>query len=104
MLNRWVTCILFGLFVAACDSDPPEGKMECTDAATDCPPEWICHIDGLCYSDLSAATGEKAKPDTQTTLPVSSDSDPRDAGTNNADDNETGGNISDRPVRGPTTL
>ena len=42
---------LLTLFHAGCSPSIPEGRFSCTSAtvAADCPPNWACRADGLCY-------------------------------------------------------
>ena len=42
-----------------CSMSPPEGQLECDDES-DCPPDWICHTDDLCYSSNEAIANVEA--------------------------------------------
>lgn len=43
---------LVALGLPACGAEIPEGRFACTPATVeaDCPADWFCHTDGLCYS------------------------------------------------------
>lgn len=50
---RFFLIAIIGILFAACSVDPPEGQLKC-ETSQDCPPEWKCDTDNLCYSDPDA--------------------------------------------------
>jgi hypothetical protein len=49
------------LFLAACHAPPPEGRYPCTTVA-DCPVDWFCRADRLCWSTADDAGVDASVP------------------------------------------
>lgn len=54
--TNFALAILLATTSAACGGGYPEGRYPCT-TAPECPPDWFCHSDRLCYSTPEADAG-----------------------------------------------
>lgn len=85
--------ILIAFVLCSCDLSPPEGKLNCN-TDEDCPENWICYTDSLCYSSEDAIKDTEASDESDADSADSS-TETIDAGSDTTSDSDSETNGTD---------